>query len=145
MTDADLREKAEAADRMEKGLRSIMRSLGDEKIQDDVVWYDDFITMFDYCAGVLGDRLSQDDYNALLNGADEALQYRSTTMDELTALRAKVKRQDKTLSTALERLAQISAGQINQTYTSPAALLAWAQEVAFVGFKEGRAAQEASE
>lgn len=62
-------------------------------------------------------------------------------LDELTALRAKVKAQDKALNGALERLAQISAGQINQTYTSPAALLAWAQEIAFMGLKEGRAAE----
>ena len=54
--------------RMGDGYRAIMVTCGDGSIDDDVVWFDQFTTLFDQCASYLGDELSQEEYEALRDG-----------------------------------------------------------------------------
>lgn len=64
---------AEEADRMERGIRAIMDALCNGHVCDDVAWLDDFTTLFDHCAMVLGDRMSQEEYEAIRDGYQPAL------------------------------------------------------------------------
>lgn len=55
------------ADRLAKALREIMAACANGQVCDDVAWFGPAETLFDFCARTLGDRLSQEEYQFMLN------------------------------------------------------------------------------
>lgn len=53
---------------MAKALREIMVACASGQVCDDVAWFDDLETLFDFCARSLGNRMSTEEYQAILNG-----------------------------------------------------------------------------